>query len=303
MLGGHQPETQLVVTVEDERRRHGDDHEQDEDNEAGDGAAVLREVAPELGERARAGCLGRRGDRGPAFGSFTNKINTTNLSWLIVSQGRCGPCAFSPTHYCAQQLAADPDCGRLYAGGFYVCYDQGAVHDQFWTEYGCVVATPERLIVRDTAGAIVCLVSGNPQSGGTASTGAAATTITDAASRTIPAAASAPEEPVTVEGELRYVFNNGKAVLLAFAEPHRGHFKALIPREAWPQFPGLGTAMGRDRAGLWREGDRVRVTGRLTWYQGDQAVVVTSPGQLTKAAPELTGFGALAADGRLELRP
>ncbi len=216
-------------------------------------------------------------DRGPNRGTFANKIQTTNLSWFIVSQGRCGPCAFSPTHYCARQLAEDPGCGRLYAGGFYVCFDQGAVHDQFWTEYGCVVATPERLIVRDTAGAIFCLVSGDPQTSGTAATSPAS-----AAESPAPELADAT---VTMEGALRYVFNNGKAVLLAFAEPHRGHFKALIPREAWPRFPGLGPEMGRNRAGLYREGDRVCVTGKLKWYQGDRAIYVSEPSQLQPGRP------------------
>jgi DNA/RNA endonuclease YhcR with UshA esterase domain len=76
------------------------------------------------------------------------------------------------------------------------------------------------------------------------------------------------------------VFNNGKEILLSFHHPHRGHFKALIPRSAWPQFPGLGTEMGRNRAGLFREGQPMAVTGVLTFYQGDPAIHLESPAQL-----------------------
>ena len=213
-------------------------------------------------------------DRGPAYGTFARKISTANLPWFIVSQGRCGPCkTFAPSHYCATGLAADPDCGRLYAGGFYVCFDQGAVHDRFWTEYGCVVATPERLIVRDTTGAIFCLVSGNPlvatAPAGRDSAGS------ERFAPDLPAAA-----PVAVTDRLRYVFNNGKFVLLAFAEPHQGTFKALIPREAWGRFAGLDTRLGRNRAGSFREGQTVTVTGEAAWYQGDPAVYVTRPEQI-----------------------
>ncbi len=212
-------------------------------------------------------------DRSPARGSFANKITTTNLPWFIVSQGACGPCTFSPTHYCPQGLRADPDCGRHYAGGFYVCFNQGAVQDQFWTEYGCVVATPHRLVVRDTTGAIFSLVTGTPMTG--ASAQAAPSDRSDEA--------NAPAEslaPITVTNRLRYVFNNGKAVLLAFAEPHQGTLKALIPKAAWPEFPGLGTALGRNRAHLYREGQLVVVTGVPAWYQGDPAIYGLGPEQI-----------------------
>ncbi|MBK9140389.1 MAG: PQQ-binding-like beta-propeller repeat protein [Verrucomicrobia bacterium] len=239
-------------------------------------------------------------DRSPARGSFANKITTTKLPWFIVSQGACGPCAFSPTHYCAPSLNEDPGCGRNYAGGFYVCHGVGGptpVHDRFWTEYGCVVGLADKLIVRDTTGALFCLVSGDPATvpphGATRRAGGDTTAggVSHEAGAIVP-------EPVTREGELRYVFNNGKQVLLAFAQPHRGQFKALIPREAWAAFPGLGTAMGRDRAERYREGQHVRVTGRLTWYQGDPAVVVTCPDQCV-----VTGCGPAQAPGETDGPP
>jgi len=233
-------------------------------------------------------------DRGPARGSFANKIETANLSWFIVSQGACGPCVFSPTHYCAAGLYEDPSCSRRYAGGFYVCYNQGEIHDAYWTEYGCVVATPERLIVRDTTGAIFCLVSGNPNNtppagmgGGSAGQGDVAFVMPTAA----PASASGPTATISTadretdveavrEGALAYVFNNGKAILLSFEFPHQGHFKALIREPFWPLFDGLGVELGRNRATPYTEGTRVRVRGVLKRYQGDPAIYVESPAQI-----------------------
>ena len=210
-------------------------------------------------------------DRDPTRGTWANKINSTNLSWMIVSQGACGPCAFSPTHYCAQSLNEDPGCARNYAGGFYVCYNVGSpvpVHDRYWTEYGCVVGLPDKLIVRDTTGAIFCLMTGDPLAGGASALPPA------------PATQSVAGEPVTRQGELRYVFNNGKEILLAFAHPHQGHFKALIPRAAWPAFPGLGTNMGRNQTGLFREGQIIAVSGTAAFYQGDPAIDLYSPDQV-----------------------
>ena len=218
-------------------------------------------------------------DRGPRRGTWVNKIDATNLSWLIVSQGVCGPCAFSPTHYCAASLNEDPTCGRNYAGGFYVCHGAGAVHDEYWTEYGCAVGLPDKLIVRDTTGAIVCLASGDPSGGGRSS---AETVAAPLESRAQPEA-----DTVAVAGELRYVFNNGKAILLAFVEPHRGAFKASIPRGAWPQFAGLGTALGRNRARLYREGQTVLVTGPAGFYQGDRVVIVSAPHQIVRLSAEM----------------
>ncbi len=226
-------------------------------------------------------------DRGASRGSWTNKIDSRNLSWLIVSQGACGPCPFSPTHYCAQSLNEDPTCGRNYAGGFYVCYNVGdptPIQDLFWTEYGCVIGLPDKLIIRDTTGAIVCLVHGDPLDGEGTTQRTNVTNISETFEsgktaldtlRMLPAA----QKEVVVEGELQYVFNNGRMILLSFRYPHRGSFKALIPQSVWPRFDGLNPTMGRNRAARYCEGQRVRIRGRLTCYQGDPAVVVTAPDQ------------------------
>ncbi|MFN3706117.1 MAG: pyrrolo-quinoline quinone, partial [Thermoflexales bacterium] len=79
---------------------------------------------------------------------------------------------------------------------------------------------------------------------------------------------------VTVTGTLRYVFNNGKQVLLGFSNPHQGSFKAIIAREHWANFP----APPEQR---YRVGQRVAIVGVVGWYQGDPAIRVSQPSQLS----------------------
>jgi len=80
-------------------------------------------------------------------------------------------------------------------------------------------------------------------------------------------------QTVTITGTLRYVFNNGKQVLLGFSDPHRGTFKAIIRQADWPRF-------GAPPEQLYRVGQRVEVVGRIAWYQGDPAVYITAPEQI-----------------------
>ena len=77
----------------------------------------------------------------------------------------------------------------------------------------------------------------------------------------------------TVEGVLHAVFNNGKAVYLTFQTPHQGAFLARILKANWPRF-------GQPPATRYAAGQRVRVTGRIGWYQGDPVINVTAPGQI-----------------------
>lgn len=221
-------------------------------------------------------------DRGPAYGSFAQKIDSTNVPWMIVSQGVCGPCTFTTNHYCAAGLSEDPGCGRNFAGGFYVCFNQGAVQDQYWTEYGCVIGLPDRLIVRDAAGAIFCLVSA--QLSGQASGSDSKEPVENSKAYgpgTESDMAPAPPVQATFRGELKYVFNNGKQIPLGFADPHRGARKILIERKYWSAFEGLGTEMGRNLAALWAEGDFVEATGVLGYYQGDEVIRISGPTAIT----------------------
>jgi DNA/RNA endonuclease YhcR with UshA esterase domain len=82
---------------------------------------------------------------------------------------------------------------------------------------------------------------------------------------------------VTVEGVLQDVFNNGKAVYLAFHKPHRGHFIARIMKPEWGNFASSPET-------LFKIGDRVRVTGVVEWYQGDPMIYIHEPEQIQFAA-------------------
>ena len=77
----------------------------------------------------------------------------------------------------------------------------------------------------------------------------------------------------TVDGEIKYELNNGKAVLLGFQYPHQGAFKALIPVDDWKNF-----SIPPDR--LYATGQNVRVHGLIVWYQGDQVIDVRQPDQI-----------------------
>ncbi|MFC1463431.1 MAG: PQQ-binding-like beta-propeller repeat protein [Candidatus Brachytrichaceae bacterium NZ_4S206] len=214
-------------------------------------------------------------DRSDARGSFSNKITTQRLDTIATSQDG-GGCSFSASHYCASGLQNT----RGYDRGFYIYYNQGAVYDRYWGEYAIWTVSNNNLYFRSTDGAIVALTSGSPT---VASTPAAEpvslippmSLVAHADLPTIPytQAGEWSDHVVTVEGVLRYVFNNGKQVLLGFEHPHQGAFKALIRKVHWPAFGGAPEAR-------YRAGDRVRVTGLIEWYQGDPAIYVTEPAQI-----------------------
>ncbi|MGQ9682076.1 MAG: outer membrane protein assembly factor BamB family protein [Anaerolineae bacterium] len=224
-----------------------------------------------FGGHWEAGLALRILDRSEGRGSFANKITSERLASVVTSQDVPGACAFSPTHYCSSGLEG----GRPYDWGFYIYYNQGAVYDRYWSEYAVWVVSNDNLYFRSTDGAIVALTSGNPhQVTGSASARIEASQVP---AEEAPVVAIAPEEAriwvgrtVTVSGELRYVFNNGKQVLLGFANPHRGMCKVLIRNEDWPAF-------GVPPEELYSVGQRVSVTGKLQWYQGDPAIVVRRP--------------------------
>jgi hypothetical protein len=213
-------------------------------------------------------------DRSDARGSFTNKITTQRLATIATSQDNTGACAFSASHYCASGL----ENTRGYDFGFYIYYNQGAVYDRYWSEYANWVVSNDNIYFRSCDGAIVALMSGNPQSGMT--TAARATPTLPTPSTTTPPAILSPTQArawaghrATVAGTLRYVFNNGKHVLLGFAYPHQGTFKIIIRREAWQNF-----AAPPER--LYRVSQVVAVSGTIQWYQGDPAIFVTTPEQI-----------------------
>jgi len=213
-------------------------------------------------------------DRSPARGSWGSKITSQRLATVATSQDDPS-CPFTPSHYCPANLYNT----RGYDHGFYIYYGQGAVYDQYWSEYAATVVSNDNLYFRSCDGAIVAL------------TAAASAPAVEAAAPARPAAAAPPlpEPPaavigvqearawagrtVEVQGQVRYLVNNGKQLLIAFARPHQGSYKVLIPRSAWDRFPAPIEA-------VCPAGSHLRVVGRVQWYQGDPVTHVTAPGQL-----------------------
>ncbi|MDW8105643.1 MAG: PQQ-binding-like beta-propeller repeat protein, partial [Armatimonadota bacterium] len=193
-------------------------------------------------------------DRSDARGSFTNKITSQRLATVITSQETEG-CGLSPSHYCSSGLHGN---GRVYDFGFYIYYRQGAVYDQFWREYATFVVSNSNVYFASCDGAIVALTSGTPQTSRApvrvVQTSAPVADTSVVASISYTEAREWAGRRVKVTGTLRYVFNNGKYVLLGFAHPHRGVFKALIKREHWAKFPQAPERM-------YRVGQVVEVTG------------------------------------------
>jgi outer membrane protein assembly factor BamB len=228
-------------------------------------------------------------DRSSSRGSYSDPIRTESLPQIVTST-RSVP--FSASHYSSGPLTQDGDA-RTIPFGFYIYWGQGTVYDTYWSSYSCWVVSNGRIYYRSCDGAVVCLESGDP----TARAGRRVVSEPALSRRPDPPRPAGrvlrPEEAAAfagteaaVEGTVRYVFNNGKTVLLGFQHPHQGAFKVQIPRSAWERFgPEFGRRWGRNRETLVREGLQVRVRGRIGWYQGDPAIYLERPGDLTVIDP------------------
>lgn len=221
-------------------------------------------------------------DRSDSRGSFYNPITSERLDTIATSQDDTGACPFSANHYCAAGLYNT----RGYDFGFYIYYNQGTVYDQYWSEYATWVVSNENLYFRSCDGALVALTAGNPQTNQPVSS-----QPEPPPSITLPAAEPPSVIPYTqarqwagrnavVSGTIRYLFNNGKQVLIGFSNPHQGSFKILIPQATWGQF-------GSPPERLYSVGQRIRVVGLIRWYQGDPAIYVSSPAQILIQPPPL----------------
>lgn len=78
---------------------------------------------------------------------------------------------------------------------------------------------------------------------------------------------------VSIEGVVQYNFNSGKQTVFSFHEHHKGFFKALVRHQYY-------VAFARPPDLMYPIGTRIRITGLLEWYQGDQTIFVTSPDQI-----------------------
>jgi hypothetical protein len=213
-------------------------------------------------------------DRSPGRGVGTNPIRVTNLPHIATSQDTdtCGT-GFSTGHYCGSSLYNT----RQWPSGFYIYWRQGAVYDRYWSEYAGWVISDNTLYFVSADGAVVALEPGQPR--GVSVPGATGREVTIAEARTsqevidYTLARAYAGRTVTVEGVLREVFNNGKAVYLGYHAPHRGHFLVRILKADWPNFE-------RSPEQLYAPGQRVQVTGSIEWYQGDPVIYVRNPAQI-----------------------
>ncbi|MCX8025411.1 MAG: hypothetical protein N3A60_09430, partial [Thermanaerothrix sp.] len=211
-------------------------------------------------------------DRSDTRGSFSQKITSQRLDTVVTSQDNPN-CSFHLSHYCASGL----ENTRFYDFGFYIYYDQGALYDRYWSEYATWVVSNDNLYFRSTDGAILALTRGTPYSTSFKATAAWAPsqpTPVQPPGTISPAEARAWAGTVaTVNGQLAYVFNNGKQVLLGFSNPHQGTFKIIIRKADWENFAAMPET-------IYRIGQTVEVKGRITWYQGDPAIFATTPEQI-----------------------
>lgn len=218
-------------------------------------------------------------DRSPTRGTGANPILTTNLPHLATSQDQdvCES-GFLLSHYCASGL----NNTRQWPGGFYIYWQQGAVYDQYWSEYAQWVISSDTLYFVSTDGAVVALEHGDP----TPNSSPATAPIRFNAEVPVKRVAEplSPEqtwehvgEIVTVEGTIQEVFNNQKAVYITFHKPHQGRFIVRILKPFWQNFPQAPET-------LFLPGSTIRITGKLEWYQGAPVIYATQP-EAFQAAP------------------
>jgi hypothetical protein len=212
-------------------------------------------------------------DRGSSRGATSGTpITTSNLPHIITSTHIC---AFSTSHYCSDSLEQDGDPRSLPAG-FYIYYNQGQVYGQYWRGYSAWVVSGSNIYFLSNDGALVVLENGPTVQNSSA----------DVAGAQPPDPALVLAQPIhytqaresagkvaTVEGEIKFIFNNRKTVLLGFENPHEGAFKAQIPADSWQNFLPSPEAM-------YATGQQVRVHGLIEWYQGDPVIYVHSPDQI-----------------------
>lgn len=213
-------------------------------------------------------------DRTAARGSSNNPIKTSNLPHVATSQqGDVCNSGFLTSHYCSSGL----NSGRYWPGGFYIYWQEGAVYDRYWSEYAAWVISNGTIYFVSTDGAVVALENGQPAGVAiqTPAEQSATTTLSYVNEGAIDytAARDFAGHTMTVEGQVHEVFNNGKAVYLTFKTPHQGAFLVKILKTEWAQF-------NQPPETIYSAGQRVQVTGRIEWYQGDPVIYVRHPDQI-----------------------
>ncbi len=215
-------------------------------------------------------------DRSAGKGSSSsNPITTNNLPHVITSTSSC---AFSASHYCANNMIQNGD-PRSIPAGFYIYYNQGTVYDQYWRGYATWIVSGNTVYFSSNDGALIAFQSGTPDQSAAAQ--GAGQTVDPQTSAPVVLKDSIPYTQArqnagavaVVEGEFKYEFNNGKEVLLGFQNPHQTAFKALILKDDWKNF-----SLPPEK--LYTTGQTVRVQGLIEWYQGDPVIYVHGPDQI-----------------------
>ena len=247
-----------------------------------------------LGGHWMAGYALKITDRSDWRGAWdiSSRIASVDAPHIVESQAANALCSFSASHYCSNYLTEDGD-PRTYPPGFYIYYNAGTVYNSYWSGYSSWVVSNGMILFRSNSGAIVALEHGSPQGNApvtgtldqpTASLEPVLGEVIDnpaaqdrpaTGPQTIPytEARSHVGEVKTVQGVVRYLFNNGKSFYLGFQDPHQGAFAALIPLTYLDLFP-------TQPENLFHLGDEVKITGKIVWYQGDPVIYVSDPAQI-----------------------
>jgi hypothetical protein len=257
-----------------------------------------------LGGHWMAGYALKITDRSDGRGAWDipSRIAAVDVPHIVESQATNALCSFSASHYCSNYLTEDGD-PRTYPAGFYVYYGAGRVYESYWSSYSTWVVSNGLVLFRSNSGAIVALEHGNPTanaptpslspvSDSTTSLSAVNSEPLLGAVIDNPSALDRPAtgpavipytqarshvgEVKTVQGVVRYLFNNGKSFYLGFQDPHQGAFAALIP-------VGYLGSFSDQPENLFHLGDEVKITGKIVWYQGDPVIYVSDPAQIELA--------------------
>jgi len=229
-------------------------------------------------------------DRSASKGAISNPIVTADLPHIAVADSHA---AFNTGHYFSDRTCAE-NCGRVFPPGFFIYYTTTPVYDQYWSEYASWVVSNNTIYFVSTDGAVVALENGNPTAMPvTAMTPVAQAPASFSNNATLLSALAPTNDPTviayekawgyagqikTVEMPIRYLFNNYVAVYFGATNPHQGAFKARILKKDW----GIFNAPPET---LFRVGQTIRVTGPITWYQGDPVIYITDPSQIQVVDP------------------
>ena len=214
--------------------------------------------------------LNRSANRGA---SGETPITTSDLPHIVNSTTSC---PFNSSHYCPNTMIQDGD-PRPIPAGFYIYYNRDHVYDQYWSGYASWVVSGNSIYFISTDGAVIALESGSStlQNDTYEVTSAQPPGEPRVLEQTIPytQAREFAGSIAVVEGQVKFIFNNEKSVLLGFENPHDGAFKSMILKADWGKFSDQPET-------LFTIGQVIRVHGLIDWYQGDPVIYVHTPDQI-----------------------